>query len=251
MKRVALIAIAVLIATAAHGQVVDSTSVNGRGMILTVSGKGMILTGAVTAAAGGGLMLLAVSPLVNKDVPENMLLPMVLTGGISCVIAGAAAILAGIHVTIAGHSITGCDIPWRDARYGSRGMGIILEGAYFLPDILQARASLGYHFGPHTFLGAGIAPGIWLDQEIRANYDSRLSLPLYADFRWSFSDRLVSPYIGLSAGMETTEISPYLGAEIGTRIRTDRASTRSFWSAISGEVAGGYMRAGIKMGYSF
>lgn len=121
MKRVALIAIAVLISTAAHGQVVDSTSVNGQGMILTVSGKGMILTGAVTAAAGGGLMLLAVSPLVNKDVPENMLLPIVLTGGISCVIAGAAAILAGIPVTIAGHSITGCDVPWRDARLRQPG----------------------------------------------------------------------------------------------------------------------------------
>ena len=51
--------------------------------------------------------------------------------------------------------------------------------------------------------------------------------------------------------MELTEISPYLGAELGTRIRTSRTSTRSFWSAISGEVAGGYMRLGIKMGYSF
>lgn len=256
MKKALLFALTLWITVAAHGQVADSTSINGRGMALSLSGKGMILTGASTAAVGGGLMLLAVSPLLNPKVPEgefseNMLLPIVLTVGISCVVTGAAYILAGIPVTIAGHSISGCDVPWRDARYGSRGVGIILEGAYFLPDIFQARASLGYHFGPHTFLGAGIAPGFWLDKEIRANYDGRLSLPLYADFRWSFRDRLVSPYIGLSAGMEITDISPYLAAEIGTRIRTDRISTRSFWSAISGEVAGAYMRAGIKMGYSF
>lgn len=256
MKRAVLLVIAILIATAAHGQVADSTSINGRGIALSLSGKGMMLTGVVTGAVGGGLLLLAVSPLLNPKVPEgefseNMLPAVVYIVGISCLYTGAAYILAGIPVTIAGHSITGCDVPWRDARYGSRGVGIILEGAYFLADILQARASLGYHFGPHTFLGAGIAPGFWLDKEIRANYDGRLSLPVYADFRWSFRDRLVSPYIGLSAGLETTDISPYLAAEIGTRIRTDRTSTRSFWSAISGEVAGAYMRAGIKMGYSF
>ena len=257
MKRAVLLVMALWIYVAAYGQVADSTSINGRGMALSLSGKGMILTGAATGAVGGGLMLLAISPLLNPKVPEgefsenNMLPVIVYIGGISCLCIGAAYILAGIPVTIAGHSITGCDVPWRDARYGSRGVGIILEGAYFLPDILQARASLGYHFGPHTFLGAGISPGFWLDKEIRVNYDGRLSLPLYADFRWSFRDRLVSPYIGLSAGMEITDISPYLAAEIGTRIRTDRTSTRSFWSAISGEVAGAYMRAGIKMGYSF
>lgn len=257
MKRALLIVMALWIYVAAYGQVADSTSINGRGMALSLSGKGMILTGAATGAVGGGLMLLAISPLLNPKVPEgefsenNMLPVIVYIGGISCLCIGAAYILAGIPVTIAGHSITGCDVPWRDARYGSRGVGIILEGAYFLPDILQARASLGYHFGPHTFLGAGISPGFWLDKEIRVNYDGRLSLPLYADFRWSFRDRLVSPYIGLSAGLETTDISPYLSAEIGTRIRTNRTSTRSFWSAISGEVAGGYMRAGVKMGYSF
>ena len=257
MKRALLIVMALWIYVAAYGQVADSTSINGRGMALSLSGKGMILTGAATGAVGGGLMLLAISPLLNPKVPEgefsenNMLPVIVYIGGISCLCIGAAYILAGIPVTIAGHSITGCDVPWRDARYGSRGVGIILEGAYFLPDILQARASLGYHFGPHTFLGAGISPGFWLDKEIRVNYDGRLSLPLYADFRWSICDRLVSPYIGLSAGLETTDISPYLSAEIGTRIRTDRTSTRSFWSAISGEVAGGYMRAGVKMGYSF
>ena len=256
MKKALLFALTLWITVAAHGQVADSTSINGRGMALSLSGKGMMLTGVVTGAVGGGLMLLAVSPLLNPKVPEgefseNMLAPIVYVVGISCLCTGAAYILAGIPVTIAGHSITGCDVPWRDARYDSRGVGIILEGAYFLPDILQARASLGYHFGPHTFLGAGIAPGFWLDKESRANYYGRLSLPVYADFRWSFRDRLVSPYLGLSAGMEITDISPYLAAEIGTRIRTDRTSTSSFWSAISGEVAGAYMRAGIKMGYSF
>ena len=79
----------------------------------------------------------------------------------------------------------------------------------------------------------------------------RLSLPLYADFRWSIRDRMISPYLGFSAGVEMADFSPYLGAEIGGRIRTARTSTHSFWSAVSAEVAGGYGRIGLKMGYSF
>lgn len=203
-------------------------------------------------------MLLAVSPLLNPPVPEgefseNVLAPLVYIAGLCTVMAGASILLAGIPVTVAGNSMMNCDVSWRDARYDSRGLGAIIEGGYWLPDILEARASLGYHFNSHIFLGAGVAPGFWLDKSSRDPSISRLSLPVYADFRWSFCNRLLTPYLGVSAGMEMTDdpLSPYLGAELGTRIRTSRISTRSFWSAISAEAAGGYMRVGIKMGYSF
>ena len=259
MKKVLILAVVLLCGFSfLHGQVVDSTSWQGQGEPVLVTGKGMMLGGALTAVAGGGLMLLAVSPLLNPKVPEgafseNMLAPMVYITGIGTVMAGAAILLAGIPVTIAGNSMMNCDVPWLDARYDTRGPGAIVEGGYWLPDILEARASFGYHFNPHIFLGAGVAPGIWLDQSSRDPSISRVSLPVYADFRWSFSNRMLTPYLGLSAGMEFLDdpFSPYLCAELGTRIRTNRSSTRSFWSAISGEAAGGYMRVGIKMGYSF
>jgi len=275
VKKILIIVIALLCGSSIlHGQVADSTSWRGQGEPVLVTGKGMMLGGAVTAAAGGGLMLLAVSPLLSPPVPEgefseNMLAPLVYIAGIGIVMGGLATLLAGIPVTVAGNSMMNCDVPWLDARYDTRGPGAIIEGGYWLPDILEARASLGYHFNSHIFLGAGVAPGVWLDKSSRSGlvvvedsdetqHDgnpgiSRLSLPVYADFRWSFCNRLLTPYLGLSAGMEFLDdpFSPYLGAELGTRIRTRRSSTRSFWSAVSGEVAGGYMRVGIKMGYSF
>lgn len=257
MKKARLLLLLLLCgASLLHAQVADTTSWRRQGEPAFVTGKGMMLEGATAAAAGGGIMLLAMSPVLNPRVPEdhfneNMLAPMVYIIGMCVLIEGAAFLLAGIPVTVAGHSMMQCDVPWKDARYDARGLGLILEGGYYLPDIIQARASLGYHFNPHIFLGAGIAPGCWLDKSYRSADYPRLTLPLYADFRWSMCNRLISPYLGFSAGMEMTDISPYLGAEIGTRIRTSRTSTRSLWSALSGEVAGGYMQVGIKMGYSF
>ena len=257
MKKALLILLLLLCgASLLHAQVADTTSWRGQGEPVYVTGKGMMLGGAIAAAAGGGIMLLAVSPLLNPPVPEgrfseNMLAPLVYIAGMCTLMMGASAVVAGVPVTVAGYSMMQCDMPWRDARYDARGLGLILEGGYYLPDILEARASLGYHFNPHIFLGAGIAPGCWLDQSSRSPDYSRLTLPIYADFRWSMCNRLISPYLGFSAGMEMTDISPYLAAELGTRIRTSRTSTRSLWSAISGEVAGGYMQVGIKMGYSF
>ena len=240
-----------------QGQVADSTYWNRQGRPAFDTGKALIYSGGATAAAGGGLMLLAVSPILNHYrveegvMNENMLAPMVYILGLCTVMTGASICLAGIPVTITGYSIMQSDGPWRDLRYNSRGPGIILEGQYLLPDVLQARAAFGYHFSPHVFLGGGISPGFWMNRSARYADAPSMSLPLYADFRWTVCNRLVSPYLGLSAGIELADPSPYLGAEAGTRIRMSRISTRSFWTALSGEVAGGYIRAGIKMGYSF
>lgn len=259
VKKLLIIAVALLCGPSIlHGQVADSTSWRGQGEAVLVTGKGMILSGAASAVAGGGLMLLAISPFLTPQVPEgefseNILDPFVYSAGFCIVLSGAAIILAGIPVTVAGSSMMKCDVPWLDARYDNGGVGAIIEGGYWLPDILEARASLGYHFSPHIFLGAGVAPGVWFDQSSRDPSISRMTLPVYADFRWSFCNRMLTPYLGLSAGVEMIDdpLSPYLGAELGTRIRTNRSSAGSFWSAISGEVAGGYMRVGVKMGYSF
>lgn len=267
MKKIVTAIVILLCGTSIlQGQVADSTawqgesaanpSWQGRGSAWYSTGKAIMISGAATAAAGGAIMLATVAASRKSSVPEegfheNMGGAIIYIFGLCGVLTGASFILAGIPVTIAGNSMMKCDVPWQDARYDTRGLGVILEGGYFRPDVIEARASVGYHFNSHIFLGGGVAPGMWLDASTRSGYTSRLSLPLYADFRWSMLNRLISPYLGLSAGAEMTEPSPYLSAEIGTRIRTNRHSTNSFWSAISGEVAGGYMRLGIKMGYSF
>jgi hypothetical protein len=255
MKKVVVIVMLLLCGVLTlQGQVADSTSLRRQGRPAYETGKSLIFSGAATAAVGGGLILLAMSPALNpsrEEFNENMLAPMVAIFGLCTAVTGASMILAGIPVTVAGRSIMHCDIPWQEARYSSRGPGIILEGGYLLPDVLQARAEFGYHYGPHVFFGGGIAPGFWLDKSSRYEGCPSMSLPVYADFRWTMCNRLISPYLGLSAGMELADPSPYLGAEFGTRIHMSRISTRSFWSALSGEVAGGYARFGIKMGYSF
>ena len=231
MKKALVIVLLLLYGTSLlHGQVADSVSWQGQGRPLFRTGTGIMAGGALTAAAGAGIMLYATShgnnqPSQDEVVHENMGPMLVYILGACGVITGASLIIAGIPITVAGHSMMGCDMPWRDARYDTRGLGVIVEGGYFL--------------------------GFFLDGRSRDDSIPRLSLPVYADFRWSIRNRLFTPYLGLSAGMEMSEISPYLGAEIGTRIRTDRTATRSFWGGLSGEVAGGYMRAGLKMGYSF
>lgn len=239
-----------------HGQVVDSVSWRGQGRPLLRTGTRIMAGGALTAAAGAGIMLYATSHGNNqqsqdKVVHDNIGPLLVYLLGAYGIITGASLVIAGIPITVAGHSIMGCNVPWRDARYDTRGLGVIVEGGYFLPDVIEARAAFGYHFNSHIFLGGGIAPGFFLDSSSRDDAIPRLSLPVYADFRWSIRNRLHTPYLGLLAGMELSDISPYLGAEIGARIHTDRTSSRSFWGGLSGEVAGGYMRIGLKMGYSF
>lgn len=238
------------------GQVADTASWRGQGKPTFKVGKSLVTAGGITAAVGGGIMYLATSPVLNPPAVEgqyheNMLTPIVYIAGFYCVLTGAAVVIAGIPLTVAGKAKMGCDGDWRDVRYPARGMGIILEGGYYVPDVLQARVAAGYHFGPHIFLGGGIAPGFWLDKSSHYDGGPSLSLPLYADFRWSFANRITTPYLGVSAGMEMMEPSPYLAADLGIRIRTSSTSTRSFWSSLSGEVAGGYARVGLKMGYSF
>ena len=200
-------------------------------------------------------MYLATSPVLNPpavegEFRENMLAPFVYIAGFYCVLTGAALVIAGIPLTVAGKAKMSFG-DWRDSRYQSRGMGIILEGGYYVPDVLQARIAAGYHFGPHIFLGGGIAPGFWLDKSSYYDGGPSFSLPLFADFRWSFADRITSPYLGVSAGIELIDPSPYLAADLGIRIRTSSTGTRSFWTSLSGEVAGDYARVGLKMGYSF
>ena len=135
-KAVTLLLILLCWVISLKGQVVDSTAWRAQGEPVLVTGKSIILQGALMAAAGGGIMLLAMSPQINRPVPEGQFnenwVPVViyLFGGCA-VLTGAACALVGIPVTIAGYSMMQCDVPWTEARYEICGPGIILEGGYF------------------------------------------------------------------------------------------------------------------------
>ena len=173
MKKALVVVLLLLCGTSLlHGQVADSVSWRGQGRPLFRTGTGIMAGGALTAAAGAGIMLYATShgnnqPSQDEVVHENMGPMLVYILGACGVITGASLIIAGIPITVAGHSMMGCDMPWRDARYDTRGLGVIVEGGYFLPDVIEARAALGYHFNSHIFLGGGIAPGFFLDGRSR------------------------------------------------------------------------------------
>lgn len=239
-----------------QGQVVDTTIWRQQGNGALLFGESSLLVGGATAAVGGGLILLAYSPSMNPEVPEgelneNMLPGLLYVFGLCSAIVGVSAIVVGIQATVAGNAIIKHNLPRTDARYDNGGLGVILEGGYLLPTVLQARTSVGYHFNHKYFLGCGIAPGYMLNSDEYMLDGSPWSVPLYADFRWSLSKSLFAPYLGFSAGVELADFSPYLAAEIGGRIRTSLQSPRSMWTSLCGEVSGPYMRLGFKMGYSF
>ena len=211
------------------------------------AGKALLISGAAMAAFGGGMIWLASEKSI--DSPDDLLAVMSYGLGMMGVIGGVGVGFAGIPVMVAGHSIMQCEEPWRNVRYDRTGLGIILEGGGLMVDYaLQMRASIGYHFGSHIFLGAGTAPSFWFEgQNI-----SPFTLPVYADFRWSMCNRLISPYLGVSAGMEVINPSPYQDLELGARIRSSQTSNQSLWTAVYVENAHySIVNLGVKMGYSF
>lgn len=73
--------------------------------------------------------------------------------------------------------------------------GTFIDRLGFRPEIITSH---GYSFGNGIYFGGGIGLGIetW---EIR-NETDRVFIPLFADFKYSFIDRLISPYVNVKAG---------------------------------------------------
>lgn len=267
IKIIAISIAAALISGAAFGQTipVDSSSVQQRlrrdtqGQATIATGKAMMATGAITAVLGGSMMFLgyeAMKALPQDDYGtghEEAMGPLLLyLLGAYSVVGGGLIAIAGIPVTVAGHSMASCPDPWLDARYNGlsqKGPGIILEGGFSLPGSLKTRLTGGYHFNQHVFLGAGMAPtyniGSYIEDEFRFN------LPVYADARFSIGSGLVAPYGGLSVGYDVLDPFIYLSTEAGLRVRMTQQGTRSLWSGLIFEVSGSYMTLGLKLGYSF
>lgn len=225
---------------------------------LIKQGRDCFIAGGITTAAGCAI---GVTPLIighfSEPVPEgefreDMLSPIMFAAGLGCVVVGVGTMLYGIPVTVAGNGILNSDQYWKYQRYnnpGQRGFGLILDASTLMYWV-QLKATAGYHFNKNFFLGGGIGGSLDFN-----GYNDRWGyywpgLPVYAEMRYSMLNRFFSPYIGLSAGYDIIDGGPYMGADLGLRIRMSPTSPKSFWVAATAEVSG-YFHAGVKMGWSF
>lgn len=223
------------------------------GTALSVFGASTSITGLALGAVGGALLLVDLARPYNPAYEyDDMLGAILLSGAAGFAAGGIICLAAGIPVYVMGRSMVNSTAPWHSPKGkdpSQTGLGIILEAVPMISAI-RVRATVGKHFGRHIFLGGGIAPGlVWYNSP-------EASLPVYADLRWSITRGMVSPYMGLSAGIDLLEypyemFPQYLSAEAGFRVRLSATNTKSTWVSIHGEVGAGYANAGLKLGYSF
>ena len=223
------------------------------GKALSSFGVSTSIAGVALGAVGGALLLVDVSRPYNPAYEyDDMLGAILLSGAAVFAVGGIICLAAGIPVYVLGRSMVNSTATWHSPKGkepSQTGLGIILEAVPMISAI-RVRATVGKHFGRHIFLGGGVAPGlVWYNSP-------EASLPVYADFRWSITRGMVSPYLGLSAGIDLLEypyemFPQYLSAEAGFRVRLSDANTKSTWVSLHGEVGAGYANAGLKLGYSF
>lgn len=263
MKRIALLLLLLCAAAQLHAQYapVDSlgrdtrNQVDGRRIIRT--GQRTLLTGGIATVAGGALVSIPFICNRSQDgqkagFREDMASPfLMVTGGVIAA-AGVLTALCSIPVIVSGHGVLASDTYWKDNDYANpaqRGFGVILDVGGFAKG-LQANATAGYHLNRHLFLGAGL--GLSYDLEARRNEDlSTLKLPVFANIRFSTSNRLYSPFVGMSGGYDILDKGPYLGADLGLRVRMDTRKPTSLWTSIYGDASASYLHFGLKFGWAF
>ena len=263
MKRIGLLLLLLCAATQLHAQYAPLDSL-GRDTRNQVDGRRIIRTGQYTLLGGGiatvaGSALMAVPFLCyqgqsseNVEFHEDMVSPFLLVTGGVIAAAGVLTMLGSIPVIVSGRGILASDTYWKNNDYANpaqRGFGVILDVGGFAKG-LQANATAGYHFNRNLFLGAGL--GLSYDLEARRVEElSVVKMPVFANFRYSMINRLYSPFIGVSAGYDILDPGPYLGADLGLRVRMDTRKPTSLWTSLYGDVSGSYMHFGLKFGWAF
>ena len=89
----------------------------------------------------------------------------------------------------------------------------------------------GYQFNPHIGLGAGIGFHY---------YNGASNIPLFLDFRYTFRDAKVSPFLGVQSGINagniinrSTSVGTYNSLAFGLKVRTSDSFV--FHTALSGD----------------
>ncbi|MBO4434969.1 MAG: hypothetical protein J5769_05920 [Bacteroidales bacterium] len=227
-----------------------------QGLKLRKTGIEMAVAGGASMLAGGALIGLGYYAGKTGPQEENMAAGVFLALGMSSCFGGVLCAMAGVPLIVSGNAMHKCDGYWKDQYYTGntqRGFGLILDGGFLfgMPSpCVQARIVPGYYFNQHLFAGIGAAPT--MDFSEANEFYSPFTLPVFADVRYCFGNKLFAPYLGAGVGMETVyDPNVYFSVEAGLRVRLSQASPRSFWVSALGETSAAYARAGIKMGYSF
>lgn len=241
----------------------DLTSQNA-GELLRISGTRMTIYGGVLIVGGAALIGWSYNRTYGQitepldeisSMAYGMVFIILASVGISAVSVGIPLVMVGVPTIIAGNDIIKNGGSWELTLDKQHGFGLILEGGVLnsrTSSCLQARIVPGYHINQNIFMGLGVAPSIGLSMGTEESTTSLFSLPVFADVRASFTNAIVSPYIGVGAGIETvSKPDLYLSAEAGVRYRRSQDKTRSFWLSGMVEYSTSYLRPGVKMGYSF
>lgn len=260
LVRVILLILVLMVPGVSRAQVAVDENQQARqerqGLTLTAIGVGMAATGGGTMLLGGALIGLGYYAGRVGQSEENMAAAIFLSTGVACLAGGVLEAVTSVPLIVAGNAMNKCDDYWNDIYYlgpQQSGFGLILEGGFLMGmpgPCVQARIVPGYNVNQHLFVGLGVAPTMDFE-EANENYIP-FTLPVYADARYSFGNKLFAPYIGAGAGMETVyDPNVYFSLEGGLRVRLSQSSARSFWVSALAETSAAYFRSGVKMGYSF
>jgi len=227
-----------------------------QGLPLKTFGVGMAYVGGATLLSGGALIGLGYYAGTTSQSEENMAAAIFLSMGVACFAAGVIEVVTSVPFIVAGDAMNKCDDYWNNIYYlgtPQSGLGLILEGGFLMgapAPCVQARIVPGFNVNQHLFVGIGAAPTMDFD---KPNEDySPFTLPVFADARYCFGNKLFAPYLGAGVGMETVyDPNIYFSLEGGLRVRLSQSSPRSFWVSALAETSAAYFRSGVKMGYSF
>jgi len=257
--RVILLVLVLMAPMAARAQVAgddQQARKERQGLPLKAFGVGMAATGGGTMLLGGALIGLGYYAGRVGQSEENMAAAIFLATGAACLAAGVIEAVTSVPLIVAGNAMNKCDDYWNNIYYigpQQSGFGLILEGGFLIGmpgPCVQARIVPGYNVNQHLFVGLGVAPTMDFE-EAHEDYIP-FTLPVYADARYSFGNKLFAPYIGAGVGMETVyDPNVYFSLEGGLRVRLSQSSARSFWVSALAETSAAYFRSGVKMGYAF
>lgn len=245
----------VVLATASYAQY-GSLRDTGPGAGLSNTGRTMVWTGLGMAVSGAAFLGFSEMDyrLRYADRQDGMntmnMAPVFALGG--ALIGGGMAV-AGSLLMLAGNSkydragqgepISGGSLVGLSPE-GARGAGLMLEFGGGIPPFVEGRFIGGYHFNQNIFLGGGLGVTFFEDEPVFPT--------IYADARFSFTGRKVSPFIGLDLGgaLDGGKPAPYGNFQAGARIRT--GGRNAWWiSSFSEYVPQVLLTYGLKAGYSF
>lgn len=132
----------------------------------------------------------------------------------------------------------------------NRGYGKFIEVGVGMPCWVNVDAVAGYYLTNNIFVGAGAGIDMFLVDE--KHPEERL-LPVYANARFAWGDRRVTPYFSGSYGWDCNSRRPYSALEFGTRFRNSKNWDNSLWLGFKSEFRGVGELCGfsLKCGWSF